>query len=161
MEHQKELVARVIAARAALGVPDTDPPTLSYTHASETKQFDRYRELFDRPAHCDPRILHPPSECEYCAREEMAQAEREMLGVRNTCYEGEQPGRPNPCPAELARSKESLGAWGGNRPVPAVDYAASSLARSELGTDPSPCVCPVCSMQLGSPAEVHLCLPGR
>lgn len=124
------------------------------------KESDRgaFRRLMNDagvPPHCDQRVLHRPEDCAYCAKALVYQAEREMLGVRNTGVEGDQPGRLYACPAELARSKESLGSWGGNRAVTEVDYVAQALRSptTDLGypgepppgcllCEHSPCICP-------------------
>lgn len=118
-------------------------PKLSVEIASEAKRFDDFIDLFGRPPHCDQRVLHQASACEFCARAIGQQHEREQLGVRNTGAPDPQPGRPHPCPAELARSPESLASWVGNRPMSDVDYVASTLR--------SP------GVVLGNPDEGQLC----
>lgn len=123
------------------------------SHEDQKGDRDAFRQFMDEmgtPPHCDARILHRPEDCQFCARAEVMQMEREMLGVRNTGVEGEQAGRKWPCPAELARSKESLGAWGGNRPITDVEYAATTLRshRGDLGYPGEDAieVCPFCGV---------------
>jgi len=60
--------------------------------------------------HCDARVLHSPEDCIYCAKRVDLQEERVLLGISNT-------GKTNrawPCPADKARSAESLNGWHGN-----------------------------------------------
>lgn len=120
--------------------------------------FRRFMDEFGTPPHCDQRILHRPEDCEYCAHADIMQAERALLGVRNTGVEGDQDGRVHPCPAELARSKESLAHWGGNRPVSADAYAAQALRSSstDLGYPGEPAeedLCPYCRCLKPCPCE--------
>lgn len=64
--------------------------------------------------HCDSRVLHAPDECKYCAMDKYKplHEERERLGVNHTGHTD----RPWSCPAERARSSDSLNSWPGNRP---------------------------------------------
>lgn len=62
--------------------------------------------------HCDARVLHLPEECMFCADAKELQKERQDLNVSNTGHAN----RSWPCPADKARSSESLNSWGGNRP---------------------------------------------
>lgn len=64
-----------------------------------------------RYPHCDPRVLHVPEECMFCAEAKELQEEREKLGVSNTGKNN----RSWPCPADKARSSTSLNSWHGNR----------------------------------------------
>lgn len=63
--------------------------------------------------HCDPRVLHLPSECMYCAEAKELQEERVRLDVCNTGHFG----RAFPCPADRERKSADLNAWPGNRPT--------------------------------------------
>jgi hypothetical protein len=73
--------------------------------------------------HCDARIVHAPGECSYCD-ESGLQYVRENWGINFTGHNDED---KLPCPADLARSKESLNSWGGNRPNPTLDSVAKVL----------------------------------
>lgn len=65
--------------------------------------------------HCDNRILHAPGKCKYCDMHPELQQDRIDKRISFT---GEPPQRGMyPCPAEQARSSESLNAWPGNRAV--------------------------------------------
>lgn len=66
--------------------------------------------------HCDQRILHAPSECEFCDKHRDWQELREAWGIAFTGYEPE--GTELPDPATHARGEKNLNAWGGNRPSP-------------------------------------------
>lgn len=70
-------------------------------------------DLPDRPPHCDPRILHAPDECDYCASAVNLQEERRRLDV---CNSG-RTDRKWPCPVEKARSLVGAHKWQGNAPV--------------------------------------------
>lgn len=61
--------------------------------------------------HCDPRILHAPTECMYCDEHPIWQALRLSWGISFTGYEPE--GTELPCPADYARG-ESHKSWYGN-----------------------------------------------
>lgn len=153
--------AHLLAMRTEADKHEDGRPKLMVEIASERKEFPLFVELFGRPPHCDARVLHEPSACEYCARAVAQQRERELLGVRNTGAPADQPGRVHPCPAELARSPASLAAWGGNRPVGDVDYVASALrsTSTDLGYPGEDVVktCPWCQSVL---AEGTPCLCG-
>lgn len=71
-----------------------------------------YRAVEYTFPHCDPRVLHLPSECMYCAAATELQDERAREGVSNTGHAN----RAWPCPADHARSSQSLNSWSGNRP---------------------------------------------
>lgn len=129
--------------------------------AGDRTAFDRFMRACGRPPHCDQRVLHRLEDCEYCGSPEAwpQQKERAALGVRNTGVEGDQPGRVHPCPAELARSQESLQSWAGNRPAPppqhgplaVEDHVAEALLNDSLW-------CPVCGGALDPLIEpVLLC----
>lgn len=71
---------------------------------------------YDTIPHCDSRILHDSSDCEYCSRPEW-QAKRRELGIASTgCF-------PNsgeiPCEADVTRppDKGDHRRWFGNRPT--------------------------------------------
>jgi len=69
--------------------------------------------------HCDQRILHAPTECEYCDRHANWQELRIAWGIAFTGYEPE--GQELPCPADHARGdKHKL--WGGNQAKLAVRH---------------------------------------
>lgn len=67
--------------------------------------------------HCDPRILHAPTECEFCDRHPDWQELRQYWGIAFTGYEPED--KELPCPADYARG-DSHKLWYGNtaRPSP-------------------------------------------
>lgn len=66
-----------------------------------------------RAPHCDPRVLHLPEECEFCAAATALQEERERLQVSNSGHAN----RRWPCPADVERGADSYHQWGGNRPT--------------------------------------------
>lgn len=70
--------------------------------------------------HCDARVLHLPEECIYCEDRADLQEEREKLGVSNTGHSN----RAWPCPADKARSSESLNGWHGNTARKSTDEPA-------------------------------------
>jgi hypothetical protein len=74
-------------------------------------------EKLPRAPHCDARVLHKPEECVFCARATALQEERERLEVSNTGHAN----RKWPCPADKARSSQSLNAWHGNRALTQED----------------------------------------
>ncbi len=63
--------------------------------------------------HCDARILHPPGECHYCDKSGLQEV-REAWGI---AFTGQVTKGLKSCPADQARSSESLNSWPGNRPV--------------------------------------------
>jgi hypothetical protein len=80
--------------------------------------------------HCDARVLHLPEECTYCADRVDLQEERVELGVSNTGVTN----RAWPCPADKARSSDSLNGWYGNvarkdtdEPHPFTEYVDDAL----------------------------------
>jgi hypothetical protein len=73
-------------------------------------------KVYDTIPHCDSRILHDPSDCEYCDRPEWQNKRRE-LGIASTgCFpnEGE-----IPCEADTVRPPHQGDhrLWYGNRPT--------------------------------------------
>ena len=80
------------------------------------KMIDKEMAWSDGPErfpHCEPRVLHLPEDCKYCADAPMLQEERVRLEVSNTGHTN----RKFPCPAEQARSlKNSINKWHGNTP---------------------------------------------
>jgi len=62
--------------------------------------------------HCDQRILHSPSECEFCDRHPEWQALRQAWGIAFTGYEPDE--KELPCPATHARG-DGVNVWPGNR----------------------------------------------
>jgi hypothetical protein len=84
-----------------------------------TGRIDDDRVQYAAP-HCDSRILHAPSECEYCADQPELQGKRWLLGIAHT---GHAPGRGEiPCEADATRPPDSESdhrRWGGNKPTSA------------------------------------------
>jgi hypothetical protein len=68
--------------------------------------------------HCDQRVLHAPTECEFCDRHPDWQALRQAWGIAFTGYEPDD--KELPCPA-TARSLTTVQRWPGNRPSPQND----------------------------------------
>ena len=72
--------------------------------------------------HCDSRVLHAPSECDYCDMHPDWQQQRIHDGI---CFTGQTPttgNQPYPCPADAARppgSPSDHRRWGGNKPTSA------------------------------------------
>ena len=76
-------------------------------------QPEAKREI--RFPHCDARIMHIPGVCTFCD----ASGLQEVRACWGKAYTGQEPeGDQAPCPANEARSDESLYSWGGNRPQP-------------------------------------------
>ena len=65
--------------------------------------------------HCDSKVLHAPSECQYCDKHPDWQALRVNWGIAFTGWEPEE--GELPCPAWFARG-ENCQKWGGNVPRP-------------------------------------------
>lgn len=63
--------------------------------------------------HCDPKILHAPSECEFCDLHPDWQELRETWNINFTGHNDLQ---KQSCPAEVARSLQVIERWGGNIP---------------------------------------------
>jgi hypothetical protein len=70
-----------------------------------------WSDLPDRMPHCDPRVLHLPEECTFCADAKNLQAERERLEISNTGHSN----RKWPCPGDRERGSKSINSWHGNR----------------------------------------------
>jgi hypothetical protein len=92
--------------------------------------------------HCDERVLHAPSECEYCDRHPDWQALRDTWRVAFTGHppaEGE-----TACPSDATRGLAGAHVWGGNRPyvaggvVPSWWNTTGSLRVEELDAEPPP-----------------------
>lgn len=66
--------------------------------------------------HCDQRILHAPSECEFCDKHAEWQELRAAWGIAFTGYEPE--GTELPDPATHARG-DTINRWHGNVALPA------------------------------------------
>jgi hypothetical protein len=66
--------------------------------------------------HCDPRILHAPTECEFCDGHKDWQFLRMTWGVAFTGWEPSEKELPDP--ATHARGYENANAWGGNKAKP-------------------------------------------
>jgi len=79
---------------------------------STPKQLDIYKTLGILP-HCDGRVLHAPGECEYCDKNPIWQALRQLWGIAFTGYEPDVDELPDP--ATNARGFENVNAWGGNK----------------------------------------------
>lgn len=83
------------------------------------KKFDNPLQVAAiQPAHCDPRVLHAPGECEFCDKLPQLQALRQIWGIAYTNYEPD--AGELPCPANHARG-DIVNKWAGNvaRPLPA------------------------------------------
>jgi hypothetical protein len=65
--------------------------------------------------HCDPRILHAPTECEFCDMHPEWQQLRTLWRIAFTGYEPE--GTELPCPADYARGDKHT-RWHGNVAAP-------------------------------------------
>lgn len=63
--------------------------------------------------HCDPLVLHPASDCIYCAKFPNLQQQRIDMGINFT---GETDPNKSPDPASLRRPAETINMWPGNRP---------------------------------------------
>lgn len=68
---------------------------------------------YARYPHCDQRVLHAPSECQYCDAFPERQALRQAWGICFTGYEPE--GAELPCPADFARPGGLCEKWSGNK----------------------------------------------
>lgn len=84
-------------------------------------------QLPSRAPHCDPRVLHLPEECTYCADARELQAEREQLEISNTGHSN----RKWPCPGDRERGLKSLNRWHGNRAQTKEEVEAASRAWRE------------------------------
>lgn len=83
--------------------------------------------------HCDPCVLHKPTDCEYCDRHPDWQALRIVYGINFT---GEQDPKKAPCPAEARRSTMTIHQWHGNRPTNAeVRLEANTRYERELNEE--------------------------
>lgn len=89
------------------------------------KQTPRKPVAIPQFPHCDARILHAPGECRFCDAHPEWQALRQAWGICFTGYDPED--NELPCPAEHARGRTSVNAWGGNvaRPQLQEDIAAT------------------------------------
>ena len=67
--------------------------------------------------HCDSKVLHAPTECEYCDMHPDWQALRIQWGIAFTGWEPDEAKKELPCPAWFARG-ENCQVWGGNVPRP-------------------------------------------
>jgi hypothetical protein len=70
--------------------------------------------------HCDPRILHAPSECEFCDLHPEWQYLRQIWGIAFTGWEPEYKELPDP--ATHARGYQNANAWSGNKAKPVVKH---------------------------------------
>lgn len=88
----------------------SEPTFLAFDDDPSSPRVERF-------PHCDKDVLHAPADCEFCALPEHAvlQAYRDEQGINRT---GERSPGKKPCPAELARPRERIEAWPGNRPSP-------------------------------------------
>lgn len=79
----------------------------------ETKQgrpfIHRDRPIFP---HCDAKVLHAPGDCGFCDHFPDMQNARIAWGMNFT---GEHEDNLAPCPAEIARTMETIERWVGNR----------------------------------------------
>lgn len=84
--------------------------------------------------HCDPRVLHEPSICEYCDLSPAAQGDRISKGINFT---GRQEPGLKPCPSDAARGVGGAGrAWGGNRPNGAIFDFSDDQERNDEEEEP-------------------------
>jgi hypothetical protein len=94
--------------------PDGWHCTLSRGHDGPCPTVEDKRAAFP---HCDPRILHAPTECPYCDKYDDWQELRRLWGI---AFTGHEPTDDQlPCPADSARPPGSASdhrQWGGNRP---------------------------------------------
>lgn len=67
--------------------------------------------IIEQTPHCDSRILHAPTECDFCDAHPTWQALRKIWGIAFTGYEPE--GKELPCPADHARG-DNHKKWYGN-----------------------------------------------
>jgi hypothetical protein len=74
--------------------------------------------------HCDSNILHAPGQCVYCDKYPDEQLWRYKANIN---YTGEDIPGKLPCPAEFARSREKVNAWGGNVPISFADLKTKKL----------------------------------
>jgi hypothetical protein len=75
--------------------------------------------LIQQFPHCDSRILHAPTECNYCDRHPDWQELRQAWGINFTGHnlEANEYGTPFlPCPSEVARPLSNINQWDGNVP---------------------------------------------
>jgi len=77
------------------------------------KPNETVRNRISQFPHCDQRVLHAPSECEYCDRHPEWQALRMAWGIAFTGYEPD--GKELPDPATAARGLPNVEVWGDNR----------------------------------------------
>src|ERR1700686_5507339 len=63
--------------------------------------------------HCDPRILHAPTECSFCDEHSDWQFLRFQWGIAFTGWEPTEKELPDP--ATYARGYANANAWGGNK----------------------------------------------
>lgn len=61
--------------------------------------------------HCDPRVLHLPSNCQVCDMFPSLQEARKLWGIAFT----DGPAADLPCPSLLRRPKHIIDQWPGNR----------------------------------------------
>lgn len=64
--------------------------------------------------HCDLRILHAPTECEYCDEHPDWQAYRIAMGI---AFTGDTDPKKTPCPSAIDRPAQRAHRWAGNRPT--------------------------------------------
>lgn len=112
-------------------------------------------DVDDRPAHCDPRVVHAPEDdCKYCNERPSHQRARVRDGIAFTGH----PPKPGqePCPADAARGLGQAHRWQGNVPwTPEIEaeyqrnldelkkYMDDYLGRS-FNPDGDPDGCPRC-----------------
>lgn len=83
-----------------------------------------------RLPHCDARILHAPGECQYCDDSGL-QPIREAWNIAFTDQEPKE--GQYPCPANVARSDESLASWGGNQRRSELKHAIKTVTEERDG----------------------------
>jgi hypothetical protein len=69
-------------------------------------------EVIQQFPHCDQRILHAPTECQFCDKHPEWQQLRACWGIAFTGYEPEN--EELPCPADYAR-RDAHQLWIGNQ----------------------------------------------
>jgi hypothetical protein len=77
------------------------------------EEWEKLRSTWDSNyPHCEPRVLHHPSECVHCADEKYSPLHdfRERVGMNYTGHTD----RPFPCIGENERGLKSINSWYGN-----------------------------------------------
>jgi hypothetical protein len=94
---------------------DFSVPLNSYEPSFAAVSDDDYQTVEAPFPHCDSRILHSPTECQYCDEYPILQAERI---ARSIAFSGHVPVKgQTPCPADAAVASGERGdynQWGGN-----------------------------------------------